>query len=145
MFEVTKKEAPSKRKPFNRPVEANWWTRKKFYTMYMIRESSVLLAMLFALELLAGMICAATGNDTSCLIKWINFMASWPVKIVNVIGLFAVLYHTYTWFNLMPKAQRLMVKGEPMPGSFVKVALYGALFITSLVAIALAATGLLSI
>ena len=38
-----------------------------------------------------------------------------------------------------------MVKGEPMPGSFVKVALYGALFITSLVAIALAATGLLSI
>ena len=145
MFEVTKKEAPSKRKPFNRPVEANWLSRKKFYTLYMLRESSVLFAMLFALELLAGMICAATGNDKSCLVSWINFMASWPVKIVNVIGLFAVLYHTYTWFNLMPKAQRLMVKGEPLPGSFVKISLYGALLITSLVVVAVASLGLLTI
>ena len=145
MFEVTKKEAPSKRKPFNRPVEANWWTRKKFYTLYMLRESSVLFAMLFALELLAGMICAATGNDKSCLVSWINFMAAWPVKIVNVVGLFAVLYQTYTWFNLMRKAQRLMVKGEPLPGSFVKISLYGALLITSLVVVAVASLGLLTI
>lgn len=101
--------------------------------------------MLFALELLAGMICAATGNDKSCLVSWINFMAAWPVKIVNVVGLFAVLYHTYTWFNLMPKAQRLMVKGEPLPGSFVKISLYGALLITSLVVVAVASLGLLTI
>ena len=72
-------------------------------------------------------------------------MAAWPVKIVNVVGLFAVLYHTYTWFNLMPKAQRLMVKGEPLPGSFVKISLYGALLITSLVVVAVASLGLLTI
>ena len=51
----------STRKPYVRPVKANWWTNKGFYIAYMLREGTCIPVLLFVLELLWLYGCIAVG------------------------------------------------------------------------------------
>lgn len=107
------------RKPYVRPVEASWWTKKGFYLAYMLREGTCLLVLAFVLEILGLYILAALNisdiqamkvDKLTSLQKYADFLAH-PVMIVfNALVLIAVLYHAFTWFPLMPKALRVIVK-----------------------------------
>ena len=41
-------EVKSYRKPYVRPVKANWWTDRSFYIAYMLREGTAVWAVLVA-------------------------------------------------------------------------------------------------
>ena len=48
-----------------------------------------------------------------------------PVTILfNILVLVATLYHAFTWFNLMPKAQRVIIKNKLLDGKYFVIALY---------------------
>jgi fumarate reductase subunit C len=109
----------STRKPFVRPVEASWWTKKGFYLAYMLREGTCLLVLAFVLEMLGLYIMTAlhitdiqhmNQAGLESLQSYIKFLGH-PVMIAfNVLVLIAVLYHAFTWFPLMPKATRVIIK-----------------------------------
>ena len=91
-------EVKSYRKPYVRPVKANWWTDRSFYIAYMLREGTAVWAVLVALELL---VLSFPGTNVDAVL-------SNPLMIIiNLISLVAVLFHAFTWFNVMPKAVRM--------------------------------------
>jgi fumarate reductase subunit C len=80
---------------------ANWWARNPFLFRYMIREWSSLLIVLYALVLLWGLYDLNQG-ETSWN-AWLAAMASPPFVLFHLVTVVVVLYHSYTWFRVMPK------------------------------------------
>ncbi len=132
----------SNRKPYVRPVEANWWTKKKFYTHYMIREATSVLVLLFTFEMLFYYIKLACMNSLEGFVSvagYLNGFVAHPIMIVfNILVLAAVLFHAFTWFPLMPKALRIVIKDKKsglykiLGGKLLIIAMFSAMAIVTL-------------
>jgi len=86
-----------------------WWRRDPFFVRYMIREATALIVAAYALVLLAGVLCLAQGE--AAWNGWLAQLRS-PVSIVlHVLMLAAMIYHTYSWFEIMPKTMPALFVG----------------------------------
>lgn len=97
------------RRPYVRPVKAGWWHRNPFFVRYMAREMTAPFVALYALVLLAGLVCLAAGRDA-----WNAYveLLRTPLSMALHALLVAVLaYHTFTWFAIMPKTMPPIVLG----------------------------------
>ena len=99
------------RKPYVRPVKANWWTDRAFYIAYMLREGTAFLGAWVALEFLIIIFAPIFGLHPK--VATAAILSNPIVILLNIISLVAVLYHAITWFNLMPKAVRMFTNGNP--------------------------------
>jgi fumarate reductase subunit C len=87
-------------KTYMRPM-TGWWRKNPFFVRYMIREASAPLFYLYALWLLAGIVALATGQ--SAYAGWWA-VAKHPLMILaNLVVLVFAVYHTWTWFSVLPK------------------------------------------
>lgn len=102
----------TKRKPYVRPMQANWWQKLGFYRFYMLREGTAVPAVWFSLELIFGLFALKNGPDA--WIGFVSFLQHPVVVILNVVTLAAALLHTKTWFELAPKAANIIIKDEKM-------------------------------
>ena len=132
----------SHRKPYIREVKKTWWLDNRAYLKYMIREGTAVLSLLISLELLAICLITVFYPDNSQTI--IASMIQHPAMIVfNIIALLAVLFHTVTWFNIMPKAVRLFRSSSPketrlIPARFFVISLWLVTIVASaIIALAL--------
>ena len=83
-----------------RPMGA-WWKRNPFYGWYMVRELSCVFITAYAVVLLVGIWRLAQGREA--FEAWRASLGS-PVSLVfHVIALILVLYHAWSWFQVMPK------------------------------------------
>ena len=97
------------RRSYVRPMQPGWWRRNPFLVRYMAREMTAPFVALYALILLAGIVCLASGRDA-----WVAYVEALrsPIALVLHVLLGAVLaYHTYTWFEIMPKTMPPIVLG----------------------------------
>ncbi|MGL6072379.1 fumarate reductase subunit C [Craterilacuibacter sp.] len=90
----------SARKPYIRPM-AGWWKRDPFFVEYMVHEGTAFFVWIYALELLAGLVCLAQGEAAWDAYR--ALIASVPLLIVNAAIFAMMLYHGYTWFKIMPR------------------------------------------
>ena len=98
----------SGRRPYMRSMDG-WWKRDPFFVRYMIREATALIVAAYALVLLAGVLCLAQGEAA-----WNGWLAQMrtPVSIVlHVLMLVVMSYHTYSWFEIMPKTMPAIFVG----------------------------------
>ncbi len=96
------------RRPYVRPM-AGWWRKNPYFVRYMAREVTALVVAAYAFMLLAGLLSLAKGEATyNC---WLQVLAH-PVSIVlHLLTLGAMAYHTWTWFEIMPKTMPPMYMG----------------------------------
>jgi fumarate reductase subunit C len=90
----------SGRRPYMRSM-AGWWRRDPFFVRYMIREATALVVAAYAIVLLAGVLALAHGEAT-----WDAWLAALrtPLSIaLNLLMLVGMIYHSYSWFDIMPK------------------------------------------
>jgi fumarate reductase subunit C len=87
-------------KTYVRPV-AGWWTKNPYFIRYMIREGSALLLTAYALVLLVGLWRLSQGAPA--FDAWRAALATPYSLIFHAVGLAMVIYHSYTWFDVMPK------------------------------------------
>lgn len=133
-------EVKSFRKPYNPPVKKmTWWLENSFYTKYMIREGTAVLALFAVLEIVFGIFMLALCDigpipTLSGIAPYAWYLQSFlgnPVIIaLNVIVLVSQLYHAVTWFALMPAAVRVFMNKnstEMLPRWIVTASLYAAL------------------
>jgi fumarate reductase subunit C len=98
-----------KGKEYIRPVSANWWLRKRSYTLFMLRELTAVFVAGYALFLLVLLYRAHQGLLTFTAFA-LGLMS--PLSIVlHVLALAMAVYHSITWFNLTPKAM-VVWRGE---------------------------------
>ncbi|MBL8415017.1 MAG: fumarate reductase subunit C [Propionivibrio sp.] len=77
-----------------------WWKKNPFYVEYMIHESTALFVAAYAFTLLVGLV--RLGQGEAAWNGWLEAMKSPLSLIFHVVFLLAIMYHTYTWFKIMP-------------------------------------------
>ena len=96
------------RRTYVRPM-AGWWKRNPFFMRYMAREVTALFVAAYALVLQAGLVRLSQGHDA--FEQWLDGMRS-PLSIAFHLVLLAIfVYHTYSWFTIMPKTMAPVVVG----------------------------------
>ena len=87
-------------KTFIRPM-AGWWRRNPYYLWYMLREASCVVITAYALVLLAGLYRLQQGK--AYFDAWRDSLSTpWSIAL-HAVALLLVLYHSWTWFKVMPK------------------------------------------
>jgi len=87
-------------KTYVRPMRG-WWRRNPFYVWYMIRELSCVFITVYALVLLTGLWRLSQGE--AAFDAWRAGLTT-PLSITfHALALVLVIYHSWTWFKIMPK------------------------------------------
>jgi fumarate reductase subunit C len=102
----------SERRPYLRAQPRYWWAQPP-YRAYTVRELCGVVLAVYALILLAGLICLARGPEAYGSYR--QFLTSpWSV-LVHLVLLAAVLWHVWTWFQILPKTMpKLVWHGSPV-------------------------------
>lgn len=103
----------SKRKPYVREMNADWWRKNPFYRFYMLREGTSVFAVWVSLLLICGL---AHGS----LESFFALLANPVIICINIIAFLASLLHTKTWFDLAP----LAVNGPEKQTAMIKTTLW---------------------
>jgi fumarate reductase subunit C len=103
----------SERRPYRRPMPANWWANPP-YRAYTTRELSGVAVMIYGGVLLAGLVSLWRGPENFG--GFVAFLKSPASLALHALLLAAVIYHVVTWFQTLPKTMpKLVVGGAPVP------------------------------
>jgi fumarate reductase subunit C len=89
----------SMQRPYVRSMDG-WWRRNAYYARYMAREVTAVFVAAYAVVLLVGVV--RLGQGETPFNGWLQALKS-PLSLVFHLVLFAAfVYHTWSWFNIMP-------------------------------------------
>ena len=114
---------------YRRPISIWWWTKKRTYFMFVMRELSSLFIAWFVVYLL--MFVRAVGESEAAYDDFLDRAASPWLVAVNAVAFAFVLLHTATWFLLTPQAWVVAVRGHRVPGIAIIGAQYVGLAVVS--------------
>lgn len=83
-----------------RPM-GSWWRRLPFYRRYMVREATCFAVIAYALVLLVGLLRLAQGPEA--FDAWRAALATPGSLLAHLVLLIALIFHSWTWFEVMPK------------------------------------------
>jgi len=98
----------SARRPYVRSMDG-WWRRNPFFIVYMIREATAVLVVAYAVVLLFGVVRLAQGE--AAYDGWLTALQSpWSLAF-HLVLLASFVYHTWSWFSIMPKTMPMILIG----------------------------------
>jgi fumarate reductase subunit C len=110
-----------------------WWTRRRTYLKFMLRELSSAFVALFVVELL--LLVRAVANGPTAYQGFLDAMANPAVITVNVVALAFLLLHAVTFANLTPRAMVVKLRGRTVPSRVILAGVYfGWLVVTAFLA-----------
>ena len=121
------------RNPYVRPVsKTTWYMRKGRYVKYMLREVTCLLVGFYGFLTIYALAVLAAGSAE----RWDAFLAAQQNTALVVFHAAALLYYlvymTFDWFKLAPKAMPLQLGEHKLPDYVVVLAHYLAWAIVTL-------------
>ena len=119
----------SDQRSYRRPISTWWWTRKRTYFVFVMRELSSIFIAWFVVYLL--LLLRAVGRGQAAYDDFLDWASSPIVVFVNVVALLFVVLHVVTWFNLTPQAMGVRVRGRAVPASLIIASQYAGLAIVS--------------
>lgn len=113
------------RQPYIRPVsKTTWYMRKGRYKVYMLREMTCLLVGFYSFLVIFGLAALAEGSAQ----RWDEFLATQQTPLMIAIHGFALIYfliyQTFAWFELAPKAMPLQIGEKKLADSYIVIAHY---------------------
>lgn len=120
------------RQPYVRPVsKTTWYMRNGRYRKYMLREVTCLLVGVYCFLTIWMLATLATGSPEN----WNAFLASQQNAAMIVFHAFALVfflvYQTFDWFKLAPKAMPLQLGEKKLPAGYIIGAHYVAWVLVS--------------
>ena len=110
---------------YRKPLQNDWWLRRRSYFLYMVRESTVIFMVAWLIWFLYQVAALKFGNYEPPTFEDYAFIA------FSVVCLFFTLWHAVTFLNLSGLILRVPIGDRFLPASFVKgVAFGGLLFVT---------------
>jgi fumarate reductase subunit C len=106
-----------------------WWTRKRSYFVFVLRELSSIFIAWFVLYLL--LFVYAVGQGEAAYLRFLDWASAPWVVALNVLSLAFVLLHTVTWFSLTPQAMAVRVGGRRVPDFHILAGQYTGLVVVS--------------
>jgi len=77
-----------------------WWKKNPYFVEYMIHESTALFVAAYCLVLLVGVI--RLGQGEAAWNGWLEAMKSPLSVLCHLVLLAGAVYHTYSWFKILP-------------------------------------------
>jgi len=112
------------RQPYVRPISnTTWYMRNGRYKRYMLREVTCLLVGLYCVLAIWGLAALAGGPD-----RWGAFLTA--QQLPGMLGFHLVMlvyflvYMTFDWFKLAPKAMPVQLGEKMLPDRFIVIAHY---------------------
>jgi fumarate reductase subunit C len=114
-------------KTYRQPMASGWWTRKRHYFLYMVREFIALPLALWLLWLLYEIQRAGRGPT--------HFYppSSTPFIVFSVICLLFALYHSFTFLSLAGVILHFKVLDRPIPSRLIVASQFGGWLVASAV------------
>jgi fumarate reductase subunit C len=114
-------------KTYRQKMPAGWWTRKRHYFLYMVREFTALPLALWLLWLLYEIYRAGRGP------AHFYAPASTPFVIFSVVCLAFALYHSFTFLSLAGVILHFKVFDKPVPSRLIVMSQFGLWLVASIV------------
>ncbi len=124
------------RKPFVRDARWEWITRHPRYLRYLAREFSCLFIGAWALMLVCALGRLSEGPEAWA--AFVQGMQRPEIIVFHVVTLAFAVYHSYTWFQLTPKALPVQLGEKFLPGGVIAGAHFAAWAALSLAVLFLA-------
>jgi fumarate reductase subunit C len=106
-----------------------WWTRKRTYFLFVMRELSSLFIAWLVLYLL--LLIRAVDRGPAAYADFLDRAASPWLVVLNVVAFGFLLLHTVTWFSLTPQAMVVSVRGRRVPAAAIIAGQYAVLVVVS--------------
>ena len=124
------------RRPYVRSMRG-WWRRDPAFMRYMLRETTAVAVLVYAIVMTLGIVRLAQGEAA-----WNGWLAAlrspWAVML-HVVLLAAMAIHAQSWFAIMPKTMpMLFVFGGRLAAATITRAGWAATVLTSIAVLALA-------
>lgn len=105
------------RGPYMRPMRG-WWRRDAFFVHYMVREVTAVAVAVYALVLMAGVVCLSRGE--AAWNAWLEVLRTpWSI-LLHLVLLVAMVVHTQSWFAIMPKTMPMIfVAGQRLSATAI--------------------------
>ena len=115
----------SNRRPYVRSMDG-WWRTDAYFIRYMAREITAVFVAAYAAVLLVGLVRLSQGE--AAFNAWLQALKSTPSLVFHLILLATFVYHTWSWFNIMPKTMPIMFLGgkRVQPGTITGTGLAAA-------------------
>ena len=124
------------RGPYTRPMQG-WWRRDRFFIGYMVREATAVAVALYAIVLSVGVVRLAQG--ATAWNGWLEALRSPWSLLLHAVLLAAMVFHAYSWFDIMPKTMpMLFVGGRRVAASTISRIGWAAAVLASVALFALA-------
>ena len=111
-------------------VSTWWWTRRRSYTVFVLRELSSVFIAWFVVYLI--LFVYAVGQSETAYRRFLDWASAPWVVGLNVVALAFVLLHAVTWFALTPQAMDVRLGGRKVPGFHILAGQYTGLVVVSL-------------
>jgi fumarate reductase subunit C len=121
------------RQPYVRPISrTTWYMRNGRYKRYMLREVTCLLVGFYSFLTIWALSALAGGPE-----QWSGFLGSQQnvlMVIVHAVSLiYFLIYMTFDWFKLAPKAMPVQLGEKKLPARVIVIGHYLAWIVVSLV------------
>lgn len=109
------------RRPYIRELSRKgWWLSQPRYIRYMMREISALFIGTYVLVLIVGLFQFSRGE--AAYTAFLSAAGGTVGLVFALTTMIFAIYHTYTWFQVTPKAMPLMFAGKRVAGSIIVAA-----------------------
>jgi fumarate reductase subunit C len=112
-------------------MPANWWTTKRNYRLFMLREISALFLAVFLLGYVFRLAALVDGEAA-----YYNYMEGvggfWGI-LWNLAGLATLCYHAWSWFETAGIVAQVRIGGKPVAGDLIVKANLAAWAVISLI------------
>jgi fumarate reductase subunit C len=116
---------------YRQPVSLLWWTRRRSYLIFALRELSSIAVAWFVVHFL--LLVTAVHRGPAAYQEFLDRSAGPLVLLVNLVALAFVVLHAVTWFSLAPKAMVVRMQGQQVPPRMIAAGHFGAWFAVSAV------------
>jgi len=122
-------DSPTDLRLYRPRVSTWWWTRKRTYLVFVMRELSSIFIAWFVVYLL--LLIYAVSRGAAAYQRFFDWAGSPWVVALNVVALVFVLLHTVTWFSLTPQAMSVRVLDRTVPSFHIIAGQYTGLVVVS--------------
>jgi len=120
------------RQPYVRPMsKRTWYMRNGRYQVYMLREMTSFLVAFYTFLTIYALYTMTAGSPDA----WSDFLASQQGPFMAVFHglalLYFLVYQTFPWFKLAPKAMPIQIGEKKLSGSYIVIGHYVAWLVAS--------------
>jgi succinate dehydrogenase subunit C len=114
---------------YRRPISTFWWTKRRSYFVFVMRELSSIFVAWWVVFLL--LLVIAVGRSEKAYDDFLDWASSPWVVLLNIVAMAFVVLHVVTWFSLTPQAMDVRLRGRPVPAAPIIASQYVGLAVVS--------------